>query len=85
MKVEPEAEEPELDEFAVPELPQLPHTGLTTNQQEDRRLLIGRMVAYHAPTSPYDSPFTIGQIKEYVYDGKKVCFDSMLVFIAYLR
>ena len=79
--------EAELDDFEVPELPPLPHAGLTAKQQEDRRMLVGRMVAYHGPKSPPNHPFTIGQIKGYETVANKVCLrsKSSLIMLACLR
>ena len=63
-------EQPELDQIsfelddvgAVPELPPLSHTGLTSKQQENRRLMIGRHVAYVGPQSTASVPFLVGRV-----------------------
>lgn len=60
------------DEGSVPELPPLPHTGLTASQQENRRLQIGRHVAYIGVKSTKLVPFLVGRITNYDEELKQV-------------
>ena len=70
---EPEAA-PEQDakESQMVDFPQLAHTTHTEKQMENRRLQVGRFIAYVGSKSAKKFPFQVGKIVEFDHDANQV-------------